>query len=262
MTQVIIFLIDGLRPDGFEAANAPVVKHLIKNGVYTESARTVMPSITLPCHMSLFHSVPPERHGVTTNIYNPPARPVIGLFDLAKRAGLRTASFYNWEELRDISRPGSLDVGICLNNNTDRDGAGDLVLAELAYQILSSESFDLVFVYFGWVDNAGHDYGWMSPEYLHGIEIADRCIGRVLEAVNTDRLVIVTSDHGGHYQMHGTDSPEDMTIPIILHWRGAPPGVRLESSASILDITPTVAASLGLVPPREWVGHDLLAGIR
>ena len=40
-----------------------------------------MPSVTLPCHMSLFHSVDPDRHGITTNGYVPQVRPIKGMFD-------------------------------------------------------------------------------------------------------------------------------------------------------------------------------------
>lgn len=47
----------------------------MREGSYSLRARTVMPSVTLPCHMSLFHSVDPGRHGILTNTYVPQARP-------------------------------------------------------------------------------------------------------------------------------------------------------------------------------------------
>ncbi len=51
------------------------------------------PSVTLPCHMSIFHSMPPSRHGVTT--YTPPVRPVPRLVEVIHGAGQRTAFFHN-----------------------------------------------------------------------------------------------------------------------------------------------------------------------
>ena len=75
-------------------------------------SRTVFPSVTLPCHMSMFHSVPPQRHGVLSNTYTPQVRPVSGLFDQAKMAGKTTAMFYGWEQLRDLGRPGSMTYSL------------------------------------------------------------------------------------------------------------------------------------------------------
>ena len=67
--KLILFLIDGLRPDGAKACGSGSLGKLMEMSTYTFCAKTVMPSITLPCHMSLFHSVDPARHGVTTNTY-------------------------------------------------------------------------------------------------------------------------------------------------------------------------------------------------
>ena len=58
--------------------------------------------------MSLFHSVPPERHGILTNTYVPQVRPIKGLCERLSLAGKICSFFYNWEELRDLSRPSYL----------------------------------------------------------------------------------------------------------------------------------------------------------
>ena len=79
--KVILISIDGMRPDGFLQCGNPFAQDMMRLGSYTLDGRTVFPSVTLPCHMSLFHSVPPERHGITTNTYMPQVRPVSGLFE-------------------------------------------------------------------------------------------------------------------------------------------------------------------------------------
>ena len=112
--NVVLFLVDGMRPDGLQQADTPVMDGLIASGAHTLAGRTVMPSITLPCTTSLFLAVPPERHGITTNTWVSPERPVAGLIDAVHQAGGRTASFYNWEQLRDLSRPGSLAASFFL----------------------------------------------------------------------------------------------------------------------------------------------------
>ena len=106
--KVILISIDGMRPDGALACGHPFVQQLMSIGSYALDAKTVFPSVTLPCHMSMFHSVPPERHGMTTNIFMPQVHPVRGLFEQISSVGGSCAMYYGWEPLRDISRPGSL----------------------------------------------------------------------------------------------------------------------------------------------------------
>ena len=57
--RTVLIVVDGMRPDAIAAM--PRVQKLLKNASYTMTATTVMPSVTLPCHMSLFHSVDPSR---------------------------------------------------------------------------------------------------------------------------------------------------------------------------------------------------------
>jgi arylsulfatase A-like enzyme len=77
----------------------------------------------------------------------------------------------------------------------------------------------------------------------------------VLGALPDNATVVLQSDHGGHDRNHGTDLPEDMTIP----WLAAGPGIRqghtIESTVSLLDTAPTIARLLGLAPHREWEGR-------
>ena len=69
--------------------------------------------------------------------------------------------------------------------------------------------------------------------------------------------LIVTADHGGHDQNHGTECPEDMTIPMIFWGEPFQAGVQAQG-LTILDIAPTVASLLELHPLTEWEGKTLL----
>ena len=108
MEKVILISVDGMRPDGLMKCGNQYLDELLSESTYSLSERTVVPSVTLPCHMSMFHSVTPQRHGITTNVYTPQVRPVNGLFEQIKNTGKVSAMFYGWEPLRDISRPASL----------------------------------------------------------------------------------------------------------------------------------------------------------
>ena len=139
MATVLLFSIDGVRPDAIEQASTPVLDRLKQAGAWTGRARSVMPSVTLPCHQSMFRGVPPERHGITSNRFQPLARPVPSLIDAAHAAGKRIGFFYNWEPLRDLAEPGSVDVAYfrrdCYSPEGDRRIAAQPV--ELALPFVS-----------------------------------------------------------------------------------------------------------------------------
>ncbi len=247
-------MLDGVRPDALTTANCPTLADLRRRGASTLSARSVMPCITLPCHMSIFHSVPPERHGVTSNTWAPMARPVPGLVEIAQQAGKRAAFVYNWEPLRNLSQPERLAFSFMRDNTKSPDG--DDVIAAEAVRYLATEQPDFIFVYFGTVDQTGHDHGWMSPQYLAQLERVDAALGRVLAALPGDGNIVLQADHGGHARGHGTDSAEDMTIP----WIAAGPGIKrdhtIQAPVSLLDTAPTIARLLGLKPHAEWEGRS------
>ena len=254
--KVVLICVDGMRPDGFLQCGNPTVKTLMERGSWTLNARTVMPSCTLPCHMSMFHGVSPMRHGITTNLYTPPVRPIDGLFEQAHHANLSTAFFYGWEPLRDIGRPLSLTTAVfrCARRADDTD----TWLTDRFLEVLESDRPDFTFLYLVETDEkGGHDYGWMSPEYLRCISTALDNIQRVLNAVDEEYTVIVTADHGGHDQTHGTEMPEDMTIPMFFVGTDFVPGQELQN-VSILDLAPTIGEVLGLYPAREWEGHSVI----
>lgn len=250
---VVFVMIDGLRPDAITADNCPNLFAFKSRSAFTLWASSIMPSMTLPCHMSIFHSVPPARHGVTTNTWVPMARPLPGLVEVAKMHNLSSAFFYNWEPLRNLSQPGNLSAAYFWDTAYELEGDG--VVVEEAMRYIPAKRPNFAFVYIGTVDTAGHYFGWMSSDYLAQITKIDGLFGQLMAALPTDSAVLVQSDHGGHERTHGTDSPEDMTIP----WMVAGPGIRrgheLKTAVSLLDTAPTLAHLLGVPPHPEWEGQ-------
>ncbi len=253
MPNVVFIMIDGLRPDAITHTSCPNLAALLKRSAHTLRATSIMPSITLPCHMSIFHSVPPTRHGVTTNDWHPMARPLPGLVEQARAAGLRCASFYNWEPLRNLSLPGSLTTSYFIDN-AETDPDGDHIIAREATRHISADQPDFSFVYFGTVDTAGHAHGWMSDGYLAQVTHVDKALGMLLEAMPTDVTILLQSDHGGHGRTHGTEMPEDMTIPWLVVGPNIRPGYELKSAITLLDTAPTLARLLGITAHVTWEG--------
>jgi hypothetical protein len=119
MAKVVLIMIDGLRPDALRKGHTPHLDGLLQRASYTLTAQSVMPSITLPCHMSIFHSVPPTRHGITSNIWTPMARPLPGLIE--QLADFHTACFHSWEPLRNLNTPETLNFGYFYHRNHQLD---------------------------------------------------------------------------------------------------------------------------------------------
>lgn len=253
--KTLLILVDGMRPDAL--SQIPQAQEIMKRCAFTTKATTVMPSVTLPCHMSLFHSVDPTRHGTTTNTYAPQVRPIDGLCEVLSKNKKSCAMFYNWHELRDLVRPGSLIHSyFCKGSSIGWEKANNMV-TDAAIQFLSACDTDFAFLYLGYVDEAGHAHGWMSKEYMQAMENSFENIQRVLDTLSEDYTVIITADHGGHERMHGTDLPEDMTIPVIIQGKDFPSGKNLEN-VNIKDFAPTITKLLGVEPDETWEGKSLL----
>ena len=250
---VTFIMLDGVRPDAIPTANCPTLNSIRERGSSTMSARSVMPSITLPCHTSIFHSVPPTRHGITSNTDVPFARPLPGLVEIAKAGEKRAVFFYNWEQLRDLARPGNLYYSHFRNSAYDEDG-DDRSVAR-ASQFIQKERPDFLFLYIGTVDSAGHAYGWMSDKYLQQLERVDSLLVGFFDSLPSDYSAIVHSDHGGHDRNHGTESDEEMTIPWMAVGPEIKKGYTIQSQVSLLETAPTIAKLLGIQPHREWEGR-------
>ena len=108
MSKVVLVLVDGMRPDSLAVCGHPFAKTMMEKCRVTLAGRSVVPPVTLPCHMSLIHSVDPVRHGVLTNTYTPPSRPVTGLFEQLDKYDKTSAFFYGWGQLKDLYQPRSL----------------------------------------------------------------------------------------------------------------------------------------------------------
>ena len=253
--RIMLILADGMRPDAL--TNIEKAQKIIASGKSTMTAGTVRPSVTLPCHMSLFHSVDPSRHGTTTNTYMPQVRPVAGLCETLKLFGKKSAFFYGWNELRDLVRPSNLSYSCFFRGAEYGYLNADAYLTNEAIRFLNANPIDFTFLYLGHPDFAGHRSGWMGEEYMESIKTSWDNIDKVIASLPDDYSFIITADHGGHARMHGSNMPEDMTIPMIFVGEIAERIQSLEN-ANIKDIAPTVAALLGVNADPEWEGKSLV----
>ena len=249
---MVILSIDGLRPDAIALVPMQRLLGLMQNGAYSLSAQTTYPSVTLSAHASMLTGLCPSDHGVNWNDYIPENGYAQGadLFDLARAAGLRTDMYVTKKKLVQLTEPSSLDNYVFVN---DRDTVlMERLLAEFP------QDFGVLFIHFGITDGMGHSYGWLSPQQLSVLYRADEALGQLLDELDarglrSQTLIIVTADHGGHDSTHGSNSPEDMTIPWIASGAGIQPRA-LTTLIHTTNTAATAAFALGLPIPPEWNG--------
>jgi predicted AlkP superfamily pyrophosphatase or phosphodiesterase len=254
--NVVIIMVDGLRPDALKQVQAPVLEGLIKRGSFTMKAQTVNPSLTLPAFASMLTGLPVEAHGVNWNDYEPQRgylkAPTI--FEIATFNGSKWgAAFIQKEKLLHATKQDRrLALHVC--NVSEQGCTAKKIAADVinSYKTATDSTKPSLFlIHFAEADVAGHADGWMSKPYLKAVEDIDRAIGTLIKGFKELGLYerttfIVSADHGGHGTTHGTTMPEDMTIPWIAAGPGVKAGHEIRQSVSLMDTPATVMRAFGI----------------
>lgn len=258
--NVVLVSIDGLRPDAIAAFEAPTLSKLVGEGSFTLAATTILPSKTLPSHTSMLTGEPPDRHGVLWNdAFNdqPGTLEIPTIFSAARSSGYRTAAFFSKAKFSHLQVPGTLDYSQSPGGWFGRWSSDDTM--DDVEEHLAKNQPNLLFVHLTDPDAAGHSYGWMSKQYGHGVLRADDAVRRLMRAADTaygenNYTLIITADHGGNGKDHGSDHPDDVTIPWIAWGRGVASGEITAHPVRTMDTASTVLFLLGVDAPRHWMG--------
>jgi predicted AlkP superfamily phosphohydrolase/phosphomutase/tetratricopeptide (TPR) repeat protein len=150
-----------------------------------------------------------------------------------------------------------------------------------AMHTMISEPWDFMTVYFDAIDHFGHTFMPYHPPAVEGVnpkdaELYGQCVtgayrfqdmmlGAMMQAAGDDTTIILVSDHGFHSQglRPGTDGYED---PVSWHRpfgvaAAAGPGIKQNDKlygATLLDVTPTILALLGLPIGSDMEGRPWL----
>jgi predicted AlkP superfamily pyrophosphatase or phosphodiesterase len=220
----ILVSIDGFRPDYLDRGITPNLSRLADEGV-TGPMRPSFPSKTYPNHWTLVTGLRPDRHGITANSMEDPARPgetftmatddpfwwnaAPPIWVTAEKAGIPTASMFwpgsvvGWGGTRGSEWPNYVDNG---TRPTDWQAFSQqmpdayrvrTVLDWMRRPAATRPRF--VTTYFDLVDTAGHSHGPTSPEVNAAIVDADRAIGELVAGLaeqGQPANLIVVSDHG------------------------------------------------------------------
>ncbi|MER7564226.1 alkaline phosphatase family protein [Streptomyces sp. NPDC097941] len=281
--KVLVVGLDGVRFDRLtrSPSTAPVLHRLMAAGAHGTSLLPYGevdgqaedgPSTSMaytdsgPGWSSVLTGVWPDRHGVTGNDFTGAdysRYPDFLSRAVTARPGLRTAAVVSWP---DLLHRGTLGPAIARRVLHDGEAQGyeaaDHLAADTAVRWLTDGDPDVVFVYFGAADEAGHATGPLSTAYDHALLAVDAHLGRLLDAIDSRRshpgrgdehwTVLVTTDHG-HLDTggHGGDTRAEREVFVILTEPGVPGGTPLDTPR-LIDLAPTVLDRLGIPMDPAW----------
>jgi tetratricopeptide (TPR) repeat protein len=283
--DVILVTLDTVRQDrlgcyGYEYGSTPTFDALAERGVRFEQAVTAAP-LTLPSHATMMTGVTPPRHGVHDNGIYRLDEDNETFAEVARAAGYQTAAFvgcfvldarfglnqgfdvYDFDVSERGLRPQMLDF-----NERSANEVTDAALAWLGER-------DPERPYFLWVHYFDAHLPYQSPlagearfagrPYDAEIAFVDREVGRLLEAVDPERsLVVVASDHGEALGDHGEPThglflyESTVRVPLIVTGPFDPAVV--DRVVGLVDLKPTLEFLVGFESEAEPDGMNLFAG--
>lgn len=295
--DVVIITLDTTRWDYIrlyqeKGPRTPNLGRIAAAGALFWDATTVTP-LTLPAHTSLFTGLYPSSHGVRNNGtfvlsenvatlagllsergYETAA--VIGSFVLDSRFGLARDFDHYDDDIGAISK--GEETFIRMNLSAERSAKS---VTDRAIQWLRKEKDTPFFL---WVHYYDPHYPYRPPSpfdkeyaedpYAGEIACIDHEIGRLIPYFLSDdkeerTAVIVLGDHGESLGEHGEAThglflyESSIRIPLIMVLPGVTvPGSKVESTARIIDIMPTLLDYLDIEPPEGLDGVSLIPSIR
>ena len=283
--NVLLISIDTLRADhlssyGFPRRTTPNIDGIAREGVLFRNAYSPIPA-TLPAHCSMLTGTLPPFHGVRDNLNQRLPDSSLTLAELLKQKGFATgavvSSFvldhrFNLSQGFD-SYDDRFQAVHKIGDVSERKGDET---TRVATQWLAEHASGPFFLFVHYYDP--HD-GYEPPEpfaaqwaddlYSGEVAFADHCLGELLEKLKKlglydSTLIIVTGDHGEMLGEHGEMNhgffiyESALRVPLVFRvprLRAVPRQV--DQPASLIDIVPTVAALLGIEPPKQAQGQDL-----
>jgi predicted AlkP superfamily pyrophosphatase or phosphodiesterase len=260
--HVIIIGVDGMSPDGIKNANTPVMHKLIAQGAVKWNVRTVLPSSSSPNWASMIMGAGPEQHGITDNDWQRDKHtlpPVVaneeGIFPTIfgvlhqQYPKADIGAVYHWDDFGRLFEKNAV--------NHDRHFSTEDSTATDFIQYIRTAQPLFAFVHFDHVDHAGHEYGHGSPLYYQAVAKTDSLIGRIMENIPTNTLVIITADHGGKGKSHGGATPEEAEIAMIFSGKDVKAGYEIKQPVYTYDLAATIAFALHAKQPYAWIGRPV-----
>jgi len=122
--------------------------------------------------------------------------------------------------------------------------------------------YGFILVNFANPDMVGHTGS--IPAAVKAVEAVDACLADILEAVrdNPEWVALVTADHGNCEKMideNGNVHTAHTTEPVdLIVFDPTDPDLELTEGGRLADVAPTVLAFMGIEPPEQMSGRNLV----
>ncbi|MEK0313618.1 alkaline phosphatase family protein [Cohnella sp. 56] len=261
--RVYVLVIDGMRKDRFEEADAPFLKRLRAQGTEYTSMETVYPARTVVCFSSMFTGAYPREHGIVSNFVHRLGVRVETIFDSLRRAG-KTGRLLGIAHLIDAMGDDVDAISAVMHYDK-----ADSETVKMAKAIVEERDPDLLVVQLIGTDQIGHARGSLYDEYRIKIEEADRLladfVGWLEQRGNMEgATIIVCADHGQAIGIgsHGHLDEGERWVPFFMWGQGVREGVRVDDAQSLVSLAPTLAYLLGAPYPGSSRGPVLTQALK
>ena len=133
-------------------------------------------------------------------------------------------------------------------------------LTECLVEAINSKAYDVIICNYANADMVGHSGDFQAT--IRAIECLDQCMSKVWAALaKQEGKLLITADHGNAEEMFDETTHQAHTahtsepVPLVYvggHWHFTC------NEGNLIDIAPTMLALLGITPPVEMTGHQLL----
>lgn len=273
--RVVLVSVDGLRADALE--RMPALSALRARAQWSDSMMTVVPSLTVPGHLSLFSGRDVTTMGVSTNSLDESAAVALlvngatSIFQWVRSSGGTSTAIIG----------GALVPAAQLATAKAFFGLDALIAAPEATRAIIDQAItvaagpsapEMLFVHISGVDAAGHASGWidangaLTPAYAAAVADVDRELARLIAALEPaiaagEIALAITADHGGGHghgcvagiaatHEHCTAHEGDRRIPWLLVAQGVTPG-RLTGRPAITQVAATLSNLLKISRPTQ-----------
>ncbi|TSJ77126.1 alkaline phosphatase family protein [Rariglobus hedericola] len=276
--HVFVISFDQAAPAGINRANMPLFKAMAAEGAHTWEAYTIVPSITLPSHVSMLTGVGIQKHQILWNEWDEtrPKLAVPTIFHLAKAKGLSTAMIAAKNKFRTFEQAGGLDTFLIPEDAKAKD------IGAAVADLLKTKQPNLIFIHFADPDTTGHQYGVDSAEKMQALADCDQALGVIRAAIAAagiadKSVMILTADHGGHDRpaaeiaerikrgqppspgTHGLPDSSDVIIPWIAWGKGVKPGFTVTAPVVQYDTAATALWLLDVPVPESFWGRPVVS---
>lgn len=266
--HVVFIGYDGWAASAYAAAEMPTVKALADAGAMTLEKRSVLPSASAINWASMFNGTPTEVHGYlhwgskapeleqpTGAVKEHNIIPTIFQILRDQKPDAEIGCFWHWDGISYLVDTLAMSQsGIC----------GPYELVEKSVQYIKEKKPELIAICCGEPDEAGHQYGWCSPEYMEILKTLDAATAEIVNAVKEagildETIFVITADHGGIGTGHGGTTMEEMQTPFILSGKNIKKGFKITDLVMQYDVASTIAYILGIDQPQLWTGRPVLS---